>query len=145
MCGFPSNGSAQFFDLANGKKFEKVKFGLINNLVLIPVEVNGTELTFVLDSGVSTPILFNLSDQDSIQINKVSEITIRGLGEGEPIKALRSLDNVFKIGAVENRSQVLYVVLDKSLNFSSSGSSIFYDKSSAIDFDYNLLSTICSK
>ncbi|MGF1557947.1 MAG: aspartyl protease family protein [Flavobacteriaceae bacterium] len=120
LCGFPSNGSAQFFDLPNGKKFEKVKFGLINNLVLIPLEVNGTELTFVLDSGVGTPILFNLSDQDSIQINKVSEITIRGLGEGEPIKALRSLDNVFKIGAVENRSQDLHVVLDKSLNFSSS-------------------------
>ena len=120
LCCFPSNGSAQFFDLSDGKKFEKVKFRLINNLVLIPLEVNGTELTFVLDSGLSTPILFNLSDQDSIQINKVSEITIRGLGEGEPIKALRSLDNVFKIGAVENRSQDLYVVLDKSLNFSSS-------------------------
>lgn len=116
----PLLGLAQTFGLPHGKKHEKLKFELINNLVIVPIEVNGTPLSFVLDTGVSTPILFNLSDKDSIQINEVSEITIRGLGEGDPIQALRSRNNTFKLGSIENKSQRLYVVLDKALNFSPS-------------------------
>ena len=115
-----SFGFGQTFALPDGQKQEKVKFQLINNLVIVPIEVNGTPLSFVLDTGVSTPILFNLSDKDSIQINEVSEITIRGLGEGDPIQALRSRNNSFMIGGIENKSQRLYVVLDKALNFSPS-------------------------
>lgn len=88
--------------------------------MIIPLEVNGTELSFILDSGVSTPLLFNLTEQDSIQINKVSEITIRGLGEGEPIQALSSRNNMFRMGSAMNPNQELYVVLDESLNFSPS-------------------------
>lgn len=117
---FPLLGFGQTFGLPDGQKHEKVKFQLINNLVIVPIQVNGTPLSFVLDTGVSTPILFNLSDKDSIQINEVSEITIQGLGEGEPIQALRSRNNSFKLGGIENKTQGLYVVLDKSLNFSPS-------------------------
>ncbi|WP_298480701.1 PDZ domain-containing protein [uncultured Maribacter sp.] len=110
----------QNFELPNGQDFQKVKFKLVNNLIVMPIEVNGTELSFILDSGVGKPILFNVSDKDSIQINNVSEITIRGLGESEPIKALSSKKNFFKIGEVKNANQDLFVVMDKSLNFSPS-------------------------
>ncbi|MCL6268034.1 aspartyl protease family protein [Flagellimonas myxillae] len=112
--------SAQGFKLPKHQKFERVGFKMINNLIIIPVEINGAELTFVLDSGVSKPILFNLSDQDSIQINNVSEVTIRGLGDGEPMKALSSMGNTFKLGKAKNYNQDLYVVLDKEINFSTS-------------------------
>ncbi|NNE76671.1 MAG: PDZ domain-containing protein, partial [Pricia sp.] len=78
------------------------------------------ELFFLLDSGVSKPILFNISDQDSIQINNVSEISIRGLGEGTPIKALSSKGNTFRLKNITNSDQQLYVVLDKLMNFSPS-------------------------
>ncbi len=116
----PFSGIGQNFELPKGQKFQKVKFKLINNLIIMPIEVNGTELSFILDSGVGKPILFNVSDQDSIQINNVSEITIRGLGESEPIKALSSKKNFFKVGEVRNVDQDLFVVMDKSLNFSPS-------------------------
>ncbi len=98
---------------------EKVHFELINNLVIIPLEINGAELTFILDSGVSKPILFNLYDQDSLQLNNVSEITINGLGEGTPIKALRSNGNNFRLKGLQNNNQQVYVVLDKEMNFST--------------------------
>ena len=114
----PSYGLSQGFGLPNGKKFEKVNFKLINNLIIIPIEVNGAKLSFILDSGVSKPILFNVSDQDSIQLRNVSEITIRGLGDGDPIKALSSKDNFFKLEEIRNFNQLLYVVLDKDMNFS---------------------------
>lgn len=110
---------AQNFELSNGKKFEKVKFQLVNNIMIIPLKVNDTELSFVLDSGANRPLLFNLDERDSIQINKVSEVTIRGLGDGDPIQVLNSYNNTFEIGAVRNKNQELYIVLDESLNLSS--------------------------
>ncbi|WP_394975647.1 PDZ domain-containing protein [uncultured Croceitalea sp.] len=114
------SANAQKFQLPPGKKFEKINFQLINNLMVVPVEVNGAKLSFILDSGVSSPILFNLSNQDSIQINNVSKITLQGLGEGEPMEALKSTNNIFKIGNAASFNQSLYVVLDKDLNFSTS-------------------------
>ncbi len=116
----PSLVLAQGFKLPKDQKFQKIHFELINNLIIIPLEINGDKLKFVLDSGVSKPILFNLSDQDSIQINNVSEVTIRGLGDGEPMKALSSKGNTFKLGKAKNNNQDLYVVLDKEINFSTS-------------------------
>lgn len=117
---FSLSGLAQSYQLPAGKKFHKVKFELINNLMVIPIEVNGSKLSFVLDSGVGTPILFNLADQDSIQLNNVTEITINGLGEGDPINALKSTGNFVKLGSVKNVSQDIFVVMDAGINFSPS-------------------------
>ena len=111
---------AQDFQIPPDKNFEKINFELINNLMIVPVEVNGAKLSFILDSGVSSPILFNLSNKDSIQVNNVSKITLSGLGEGEPIEALKSKNNIFKLGKATNFNQSLYVILDKDLNFSTS-------------------------
>ncbi|MFD2585404.1 PDZ domain-containing protein [Croceitalea marina] len=110
----------QKFQIPPGKKFEKINFELVNNLMIVPVEVNGAKLSFILDSGVSSPILFNITNQDSIQINDVSKITLRGLGEGEPMEALKSRNNIVKLGNAANFKQSLFVVLDKDLNFSTS-------------------------
>lgn len=115
---FPVTGNAQTFQLADGKGSERIRFELLNNLIVIPLELNGAKLSFILDSGVSKPILFNLSGQDSIQLKNVKEITIRGLGEGEPIKALSSEGNSFRLKGIVNKQQQLYVVLDKEMNFS---------------------------
>ncbi len=112
--------SAQKFSLPEEVKYQKLNFELINNLMVIPLEVNGTELSFLMDSGVGTPILFNLSDQDSIQLKNVSEITINGLGDGDAISALSSSGNFFRLGNITNRSQKLYVVMDTDINFSPS-------------------------
>lgn len=112
--------NAQRYQLKDGKKAEKIKFELLNNLIVIPLEVNGVALSFVLDSGVNKPLLFNLADQDSIQLNNVSEVSINGLGEGGAVNALRSHGNSFRLGAVQNPSQELFVIMDADINFSSS-------------------------
>ena len=118
---FPGSLSGQDYVLANAReRSNKLPFKLINNLMIVPVEVNGVELSFIMDSGVSKPILFNLYDQDSIELRDVTQISIKGLGEGKPIEALSSLGNTFRIGSLTNTDQQLYVVLDKDMNFSSS-------------------------
>ena len=47
------------FILKNKASSSKIKFELINNLIVFPVEVNGVKLSFLLDTGVSKPIIFN--------------------------------------------------------------------------------------
>ncbi|PQB05912.1 hypothetical protein BST85_01760 [Aureitalea marina] len=97
---------------------EKIPFQLVNNLVVIPVEINGTPLSFILDTGVRTSILFGIEQNDSIQMRNVSPIKIKGLGEGDAVDALKSEGNTFRVGEAVDFSHTLYIVFDASLNFS---------------------------
>ena len=105
------------FVLQNSDK-DKVSFKLINNLIVIPVEVNGVPLSFLLDTGVSKAIIFNFVNLSSeLKINKTEQIFLRGLGEGDSVEALRSKDNIFKIGDAVNIRQDVFAIFDPSLNF----------------------------
>ena len=97
--------------------YTKVKFQLIDNLIVFPVEVNGVKLSFLLDTGVSKPILFNIVNTDSLKINHVESIYLRGLGDGGYIEALKSKQNVLKIGDAININQDIYVIFDETINF----------------------------
>ncbi len=115
---FSVNLNAQGKFILQDSKTEKIKFQLINNLIVIPVEVNGVRLSFLLDTGVSKPIIFNfLNISEALQINQAERIFLRGLGEGEAIEALRSRNNIFKIGDAININQDLYAIFDPELNF----------------------------
>lgn len=106
------------FRFKNGASEETIKFELINNLIIFPLKVNNVELSFILDTGVSSPILFNIYQSDSLQIRNVEEITLKGLGEGDPIKAFKSSKNVFATAETYNPNQDFYVVIDAAINFS---------------------------
>ena len=95
----------------------KIRFKLINNIIILPVQLNGVELSFVLDTGVSKPILFNLVNSDSLQIKNVETIFLRGLGGDGAIEALKSKRNTLKIGDAINVNQDVFVVYDSSINF----------------------------
>ncbi|WCO02242.1 aspartyl protease family protein [Psychroserpens ponticola] len=116
LSAIASSFSQNEFSLPSLEK-DKIRFDLVGNLIIIPVELNGVELSFVLDSGVSKPILFNLAHVDSLQINKVETILIRGLGGGEPIEAIRSKQNFLRVGDAININQDIYMVFDNSINF----------------------------
>lgn len=114
------NGYSQRgFSLPPNLEKDKIPFKLINNLVVIPVEVNGTSLTFLLDTGVSSTIMFSVTEVDSLQLNNTTSIKLRGLGEGGSIPALRSKNNILKIGKALDNNHTVYVIFDKSLNLST--------------------------
>ena len=73
------------FVLQNNKDSDKIRFKLLNNLIVIPVEINGAELTFLLDSGVRKPIIFNLLNvTDSLLMNETETIfAINKYDQGE--------------------------------------------------------------
>jgi hypothetical protein len=107
------------FALPKGVKSDKVPFELVNNLVIIPVELNGTKLSFLLDTGVNTTLVFGLADNDSLSLNNAIPINIRGLGAGGSIEALKSKNNTLRVGKASDKAHSLFVVFDESLNFSS--------------------------
>lgn len=106
------------FRLPKYKKKDRISFQLLNNLVVIPVTVNGKELNFILDTGAKHSLLFSLSEIDSLEIKNVTPIKIRGLGGGSTIDALKSANNTVQVGQALDRNHTLYVIFDESINFS---------------------------
>jgi hypothetical protein len=103
------------------KKVDKVTipFKFINNLIFIPIKVNGVELNFLLDSGVEETILFSLEDKKEIEFSNVEKITLRGLGSQDAVEGLKSTNNILEIGALKSKNHLLYIVLDQEFNLSS--------------------------
>lgn len=106
------------FEFSNSKK-TVIPFKLINNLLFIPVNINGVDLTFLLDSGVNETILFSL-DNKEINFNEVEKIKFSGLGESMDIIGLKSEDNVVRVGThYTDTAHTIFIILDESINFSS--------------------------
>lgn len=96
-----------------------IPFQLINNLIFIPIQVNGVELNFLLDSGVEETILLSLEDKTEVSFNHVEKIQLRGLGSEEAIEGMKSSDNILSFKGLADRKHDVYIVLDQSFNFSS--------------------------
>lgn len=106
------------FLIQNKKQTDKIKFKLINNLIVIPIEINGVTLSFLLDTGVTKPMIFNfLNVSDTLKIKNTEKIFLRGLGEGKSVEALKSINNIVKIGEAINLNQDLFAIYDTNLNF----------------------------
>jgi hypothetical protein len=109
----------------DGFVFEKgvdkvnIPFKFINNLIFIPIKVNGVELNFLLDSGVEETILFSMEDMKEVSFSNVEKISLRGLGEEESIEGLKSTNNILEIKGAKSQNHLLYIVLDQSFNLSS--------------------------
>jgi PDZ domain len=96
-----------------------IPFQFINNLIFIPVFVNGVELNFLLDTGVDETILLSLDDKSEVSFNNVKKIKLRGLGASVAIEGLQSSGNVLYCNGLKDSDHELYIVLDQSFNFSS--------------------------
>lgn len=92
---------------------------LINNLVFIPIKVNGVELNFLLDTGVEETILFSLEDNPEVTFFNTEKITLRGLGSEEAIEGLKTTNNILELDGMKSDHQLIYVILDQSFNLSS--------------------------
>lgn len=106
------------FKLLNTNK-QSASFKLLSNLIIFPIKVNGKELNFILDSGVGTTILFNIHQNDSLQLNNTKKIRLQGLGKDDAVEAILSKNNNFSLGAIFGENQSLYVIFDDSFDLSS--------------------------
>ena len=86
-----------WIELASDKEFESIRVKVQDGVIVFPMEVNGKKLNFILDSGVGSTILFNLDVRDSIRLNEIKNIQLQGLGSEDPVDAILSQNNEFKI------------------------------------------------
>lgn len=107
------------FALKDNLKSQKIRFKLISNLIIIPIEINGKELSFILDSGVSTTVLFNLMPSDSLELKNVETVFLQGLGSGNDVEALYSKNNYFRIKNITNPQQNLFIIIHDKIDLSA--------------------------
>ena len=64
---FSSNSWSQNgFQFQTNKKKISIPFKFINNLIIIPIQVNGVSLNFMVDTGVEETILFSIDDTNGV-------------------------------------------------------------------------------
>ena len=115
---FPTQGQEGFsFEKSTNKIV--IPFEFINNLIFIPIKVNGVELNFLLDSGVKETILFSIDEKKEISFSNIEKIKLRGLGSEESIEGLKSSNNILEANEYKSTHHILYIVLDQSFNLSS--------------------------
>lgn len=106
------------FEFTSKKKTAKIPFKLVSNLIVIPVKVNGTELSFLLDTGVKETILFNVSRIDSIALNSAEVFSIKGANDVK-VNALKSRDNILEVENLKSNNQTVYVAFNQESNLSA--------------------------
>lgn len=118
LCSVVSGYCQEGFLIDKNRRSAKVKFELVNNLIILPVELNGVELSFLLDTGVNTSVLLNIEEGDSLELKNAEKINLRGLGGEELIEAYRSVGNELRLGKVSCKDLTLFLIYDADVNFS---------------------------
>jgi len=131
------------FQIDGGKDKFDLSFQSVNDLVVIPIEINGVELSFLLDTGVESSIIFSLEEKDSLNVKNATDILLRGWGEGDAITAIKSTGNTVRLGKASHSNFTVYIVYDHQISLSNRlglpvHGIIGYDffKDFVIDFSY---------
>lgn len=103
------------FAADNKKKPISIPFEVVGSYVVVKLSINNsTPLNLILDSGVRNTIITELTPQDSITINYTQTTTLKGLGNGEELKAFTSSENSMQIGKLNLQNQTV-LVLEKDI------------------------------
>lgn len=150
----PACGQKEFgFKMPENVKSITIPFEQHNNLILIPVTINGfLTLKFILDTGVETAILTEKVYGDILRMNYSREITIAGPGLVDSVQAYVATGVTFNLpqGVIGRNMNMLvlkedYLELSKNIGDNVHGI-IGYDIFSRfvvdIDYDENLLTLI---
>ncbi|MFV0248800.1 MAG: aspartyl protease family protein [Tenacibaculum sp.] len=86
---------------------------------MFPISVNGKQLSFILDTGVSKTIFFNLTEKDALHLKNTQKVFIKGLGADAPAEAVLSKYNKLKIKNIIGVNQNIFVVLNDNFKLSS--------------------------
>ena len=101
--------SVSFIDTT--QKSMSLDFKLISNLIIIPIEINGSiPLNFILDCGLRQTILTQLPSNDSIAFKSARKTTIKGLGSEIDLTVWHTYDNKFQINDIICKNQHLFVL-----------------------------------
>ncbi|QDH78496.1 PDZ domain-containing protein [Echinicola soli] len=99
------------FYLKEDQKRVNIPFLNYNNLVIVPLSINGgPTLNFLLDTGVKSNILFSKSIGDEIGLYYTRTLNLMGADGKTVLTALVSPNNYFDVGPVEGKVQAILVL-----------------------------------
>lgn len=133
------------FEFPSKLQKRKISFELINNLIVIPIKINGTIFSFILDSGVNRTILFNNDLISILELKNKRTVNLRGFSNAESIKAFKVTADLFEIDRLKSYNHEILLLEDENLSFSKRmgaqidgiiGASLFKDFK--ITVNYNL-------
>ena len=114
-----SANAQESFHFESSKRRVKLPFKLVNNLIILPIEVNGISLNFLVDTGIEETILFSLDEKKEIPLYNIEKIKLKGLGSQEPVEGLKAFRNTLAVDGLEFTNQEIVIILDQGFNFSS--------------------------
>jgi hypothetical protein len=107
----PAFSQALGFSLADGKKKVRIPVEIYNNLIVIPVVLNGAlPLKFILDTGVRTAILTQKTFTDILNLSYSRKYTISGPGGEQIIDAYVTNNVSLELPGVMGRGHALLVL-----------------------------------
>lgn len=93
-----------------------IKLVIENNTILVPVRLqNNLEGYFILDTGVSYPIITEPLIARLLPLNYLRTIKIRGYGSQPPLEAVVASNFQFQIGETTHRHEDYVILLNQSL------------------------------
>lgn len=119
LLAFASSFGQVGFEWQSDKDKITIPFTFVDNLIIIPVEINNTKLNMLLDSGSEPSLIFSFPENDTIPLYNTKKIKISGLGNEEMAEGIFSDKNTANVSGYINKEFELLVILDENLNFSS--------------------------
>ena len=107
------------FAFNDGKTSTSLSFQLVNNLIIIPLIVNGAKLNFLLDTGVSETLIFSLDDSKDVIFSESQAVKMKGFGIKEDFTAYKCKNNTVSFKNYSDKNHIIYLVLDQEINISS--------------------------
>ncbi len=108
------------YGLSGNTFCSEVPFELIGNLIIVKVNINGSDLNLIFDTGVKQTILLNLANKDSLHFNKLKKKLFVGVGnEKKDIEAVKTIENKIKLGKdIQADDAVVYLITNAEFTFS---------------------------
>ncbi|WP_066504879.1 PDZ domain-containing protein [Rufibacter sp. DG15C] len=117
---FAQQVEVEEFKFPKHRNSVKIPFKLVHNLIVIPVNINSSKpLNYIVDTGVETTLITELGRRDSIELNNVRPLDLRGFGKGVGIKALSTSGNRIHFSGIEARGQQMLVLMENIFNLST--------------------------
>jgi predicted aspartyl protease len=120
-----ANSSYQW---SGDQRVTTVPFKLIDNHIILPVRVNGSEpLNFVLDSGAGATVIIDSRASRALNLVKDGELTVSGVGDGAGPVANLVPNTTLAIGDLSLAGQIaIYLPLD-AIPFFNELDDVYFD------------------
>ena len=109
---FAQKNKTSFWESLFQKKKFSIEFKQVNHNIVIPAHINNSDtLWFILDTGLGTSLITELTSKDSLTINYAKKIKLKGLGDNESIDAYSSFGNDIRIAGIHFKNQNQNLIL----------------------------------